>query len=56
VIICGKLQNFILFFKTPVVLRKDFFEIYAQFGSRAQKVSPSPLLDSKGFAAVVNEN
>ena len=29
---CGRLQDFIVFFKIPMGTRKDFFEMYRKFG------------------------
>jgi hypothetical protein len=41
----GRLQSFILFFKIPTGTRKNFFEIYRQFGHPPAKRIVSPALE-----------
>ena len=38
---CGRLQNPILLYKTPIGARKNFFEIYRLLGKRPSKGSPA---------------
>jgi hypothetical protein len=44
VITNGRLQDLILFFKTPVGMRKYFFEVNGQFGHARLKSFASPVL------------
>jgi hypothetical protein len=37
----GKLQDLILLFTIPIGKRKDFFEIYRQYGHAPSNVSPA---------------
>ena len=41
---CGELKTFLLFFKIPMGRRKNFFEIYRQFGHAPSKRFASPAI------------
>ena len=39
----GRIQILVLLFKIPLGMGKDFYEIYWQFGTGRQNVSPAPV-------------
>jgi hypothetical protein len=41
----GRVQGLISLLKIPIVTRKNFFEIYRQFGHASSKIFARPLID-----------